>query len=724
MNDLSHPFDPSLRPFFSGESCAAALSYKQDSRHLFYTLMHISEHHQALPLAYQYLKQHFVETDKRFADQFSKVYHPDKIDSALKVTVNIPKLNSTGLNDYLKQCAPIILTEPCWLQSVSQASTCQTPMAVKLMLVYVQLTVNESYRQLFRALLLSAEGNPPALHSWAFAEQEIISDCIFDFAAVQLALAAFPRVFFPELLGFTLAYCQESAQTNYFSAAEKLQPDSHLARFISIRKTLPASQLNPVIEVTRNYLRLFADQTDVLWSRVQTGFWLYRALDQRCYRHRQLQTETVLSPHQAFAKLLQHKAASAFGHHGKIRLAGQSLDDWFAQTPFDSKNFLTALRQSPYIDNQNPVNSPLLKLFEFNGPMFGVFNDKEKEIILTWIGAEKTDRPNPEKPVVDEINGADTLKIDSRECSRINYARLNNRQLYHYLVNIDLYPDVLTTAKKRVQRILRFSKLCVRLPFKCYTHQAFDDYINRLYQNEVKHYQPLKGSPKLSKTAYLWGIEQFAPTILTDGCWLQTADIVSASVYPAISDILFKIYTDEIGNGILAQNHPYIYQQLLDSLAIAVPSIHSKAFINHPAFIAGAFDIPVYLLAISKFRSGFLPELLGLNMAIELSGLGRVYLRLAEELKFWGINPAIVKVHISIDNVGSGHAALAKRAIQLYLDDILAGHGEQVMQLHWRRIYYGYCSLQMASSRFKFALVAGYLFKRMTNRHAAFSTSS
>jgi hypothetical protein len=117
-------------------------------------------------------------------------------------------------------------------------------------------------------------------------------------------------------------------------------------------------------------------------------------------------------------------------------------------------------------------------------------------------------------------------------------------------------------------------------------------------------------------------------------------------------------------------------------------------------------------MAISKFPNAFLPELLGLNMAIEISGLGRAYLRLSEELKFWGIQSAIVDIHTSIDNLASGHSALAVKAIQGYLDEISACYGEQQMHAHWRRIYTGYCSLRTASLRFKFSLIKHYYLKR------------
>ena len=471
---------------------------------------------------------------------------------------------------------------------------------------------------------------------------------------------------------------------------------------------------------------MFAAQADHLWSRIQSGFWLYQRHNDLCYQHLNRQLENPLSTTQALAKVLQNKAPNAVGHHGKIRLADKPLDDWFRQAPFDSENFLAALKESPYIDTNNPAASRLLKLIEFNGPMFGVFNEAEKALLKTWISEgneetqakphstiESTQQPAPAsaKTIVKCLPA-----LDEKPASDIAYSSLSNRQLYYYLVNADLFPAVSATAAMKVKHVLRLAKLFNRLPFQIYTHQAFEDYIDRLYQNEVNTYQPLQATPKLSRETYLWGIEQFAPTILTDGCWLQHSSQLSFYSNHAIGAILFKIYEDECGNGILEQNHPFIYRQLLNSQGINLPPIHSRAFIEHPGFLNSAFDIPVYLLAISKFPSRFLPELLGLNMAIELSGLGKVYLRLSQELSFWGINPAIVDVHISIDNLASGHADLAKKAIQLYLDEIAACYGEQIMQDHWRRIHTGYCSLQQASTRFKYALAGRYLLKTVGNR--------
>ena len=116
------------------------------------------------------------------------------------------------------------------------------------------------------------------------------------------------------------------------------------------------------------------------------------------------------------------------------------------------------------------------------------------------------------------------------------------------------------------------------------------------------------------------------------------------------------------------------------------------------------------MLSLSSCSVEFLPELLGLNMAIELSGLGKDYKRLVDEWNYWGIDPTIANIHISIDNVASGHTFLAKKAIQLYMDDLFHRTGDKkIWDKHWRRIYSGYASLRFVGGWFKLSLPLWYL---------------
>ncbi|MEC4749192.1 iron-containing redox enzyme family protein [Methylomicrobium sp. Wu6] len=713
MNEFADPFDPDLKPMFSEPACRAARHYGQDGRSLFHALMQGGEEPALYPAAHRFIEKQLSRLAPFRHAVLADTLDNDGILNALKVeqaSLSPPTFIPEQLKDCLMHAQPVILTESCWLRNILQTANNQAPAALALSVVYSSLSTASTLDKSFRALLLAAGLEVPDLGSMAFAEQETIDSVFFDFAALQMALAQFPRVYFPEILGFTFAYCQSPSLFECFAAFD--HPE--LAHYLNDRRSR-LSSVSPVLtDAIRYYLDRFTSRKPQLLRRIASGCDLYRHFFDRCEYRLRNRCEHSEPAFQSVAKMLSNKAPAAFGHHRNVKLGALTLDEWFAQQPFDSRNFLAALSQSPYIDRQNPAASPLLKLFEFNGPMFGVLSENDKLCLMRWLieaDAGFSEEPCPVEPVRETNWLPDECGGNPPTFDKMSY-----RELYYYLVNAELYPEILPSARKIVDKVLRSSRWFNRLPFKNYSHKHFAAYIDALYQREVKAYEPLAGQPRLSRQAYVWGIEQLAPSILTDGCWLQQVSRLRFTSYAAIGAFLYKIYDDETGNGIVAQNHPLIYRQLLDSLHIDLPPIHDQNFCRHPGFIGSAFDIPVYLMAISQFPATFLPELLGLNMAIELSGLGGVYLRLAQELKFWGIDPKIVNVHITIDNLASGHAALAKNAIQHYLDQIGASQGDTTKDAHWRRIYAGYCSLATASRIFKFSLAPSYLYKRLMSR--------
>lgn len=717
MNNAMHFFAPELEQLYTQQLTPSSISLNTehiDVPNLFYQLNQAGNNYAVMPEAYHFIKQAIMQAQPLYASAKWSAYSADQLATvqAIKIPPLAQQFNTQdNLTTWIRQTTPVLLTQPCWLQNISPSAASQSITSIQLMSLYLQLS-GENQRgvsapQSYRAMLLNRGITIPCLHSHNVSQQLELLPALLNFATLQRALSLFPRVLLPEILGFTLAYCHMPTLIETCFAKPEL-PGMYLQQ-------CQQQQLAPLTDCINAYMSLFGPQKKNLWLRIQQGFWLYQH-QMQCSSKQFNETLAKASTFQKITSLLQQKSTAAIGHHQKIQLQGQTLDQWFANIPENTAEFLQALIQSDYVDRKNPEASRLLKLFALNGPMFGILDKPELDLLMQWLKGALTTDPDIE-PHLETITLATHKKSavpqqnspQSYHKPTLSYAKLNNRALYYYLLNVDLFPAVLLEVKHKVSKLLRNCALLNPPPFKHYSHQQFSAYIENIYQQEMNAYQPLKKQPKISKEAYLWGIKQIAPMILIDGCWLQNCPALKVA-HPEIYAMLLKIYCDEIGNGQREHNHPYIFQQLLDSLSIQVPPTYSKAFTEHPGFIDSAFDLPVYMLSIANFSVEFLPELLGLNMAIELSGLGKNYMNLVDDWNYWGIDPTIASIHISIDNYANGHTFLAKKAIQLYLDNLmLNSNNRTLLNNHWRRIYTGYASLRFVGTRFKLALPISYL---------------
>lgn len=618
--------------------------------------------------------------------------------------------------ELIRQYAPTALLERCWLQNISRAATCHTEVTAHLFSIYAggighgESAYHAGNR--CRFLLRRFGIDLPPVTTQAFSEHPELLEAAFHAPVVQLCLSLFPRVFLPELIGYTLAYA--NAAPVWLQLCSLLPDDltTELPDGASVDRNRHTAGL-----ALHAYLAgCGAGCRQAGWQRIRRGFALYRWAELSLSKRLKARLGRSPTPRDKMIALLRRKAPYAHGHHRAACIDEKRIDDWFSEDPFDAEGFLGALARSEFVAPKVPVKSRLLTdLTDFGGPMFRVFNEAERRVVLEWLESLSDQRrPASTKPAAPTLGpAARTYAVASVPAQKRCHESTDTRQLFHRLLNSDLFSDVLPAAKRVVSRHLSKSSagLSRRQPllrrFFPYTHGVFQARIEELYEKELNAYRPFEPPPRLNREVYVWGIEQLAPTVLVDGCWLQNIE-QAGSRHSRLAAALFGIYADEVGNGHTRLNHPNVYRRLLESLSIDLPSLNDPAFSAYPGFLDAAFDLPVYLLAISHFPKTFLPEIIGLNLAIELSGLGACYMRLVDELDHWGIDATIIRLHNSIDNMAGGHAAIARDVVKLYLDQILACSGEAVMQQHWRRIWTGFLSLNNASKRFGVALVWHY----------------
>lgn len=553
----------------------------------------------------------------------------------------LPSLCGLLLERWRAWFAPIGQLEGRWLEGAVSMANAHTELGAALLRLQTALErAVANHRRAFKTFPFSPPSSLNAELAWLDA------------------LARRGSAFLPEILGFTLAHAKLNG--GWFN----------LDRSASYQAVETAAQAASAL--VENPARLaagwaFYHRRSHSWALA----WEALAGDLR----RQV------------AWLFKEKAPKAIGYHRRVYLAGRPLDQWLERLDAEPWAFLQAFLASPLKERF------LTAALAFDGPMFGVFSQAELELVRAWLRWEEEANPKPDLPAPIPAEPLPAPPLPSPDRTE----RLSPKLLYYRLLNLERFPACLPAAKRYAAKILSRAK--TKPPFR-YSPDAFQRWVEEIYARENQP-ESVLAPPVLSKTAYRFGIEQLAPSILVDGCWLAKS-LTLARTHPEVGQRLWQIFRDEVGDGDPSRNHANVYRKLIAQAGIALPPFDSEAFIHHP-FIPFAFDLPAFLLAIGQFPEEFLPELLGLNLAIELSGLGRTYRRLAWELECHGLDASIVRLHQSIDNLASGHAALAGEAILCHLGALSAA-GEEVVQQQWRRVFTGYRAFATVSQRFALAL--------------------
>jgi hypothetical protein len=172
-----------------------------------------------------------------------------------------------------------------------------------------------------------------------------------------------------------------------------------------------------------------------------------------------------------------------------------------------------------------------------------------------------------------------------------------------------------------------------------------------------------------SKAHALYFLRGAAPTKLVDGAWLYG---LLRHWDDGRFTSLIRTYLDELGVGIGEQNHVLMYRKLL-----AAHGCDRWDNLADDRFTQGAVH-----LSLAHHTTQFLPEVIGFNLGYERLPLH--LLITAYELAELGIDPHYFRLHVTIDNVASGHGRKALQGVFDALPRVANADG------FYRRVTSGY----------------------------------
>lgn len=603
-------------------------------------------------------------------------------------------------------CAPLALRSGAWLQWLSAPGNADDPVVLSILTLYAsdagvghpQASRGSLYLALLRHLQLSEHAVPVS----RLTHDPRIADRDFYLPAVLTAMSRRPDDFRLEILGADLCL-RATGLLPACAIIEQAHPTA--ADWVAIdpassRGDGKRTDLEQCVIAVEAAIEAAGDSgLDV----VRAGFgWAFTAI-QRWSDNLYAELDESRAPSYEMAELLRLRAREGSVYHQEFKLGGRPLSEWLQDSRTDPSELLAVLAGSKLVKPGRSEASALVNgLVGERGPMFRVFAPADLKVIRRWIDSlpdVDEDEPVARQPAVapNRIPQGLLASLDAPEADR---EPSSTREAYHLLQRRTATPAVRDFARDYVRGWLARSRHGMetdeqRLP-DTWSPVGLRPWLVEQHDRHGADFEAKADTPIPSRDDLIDSTLQLAPLTLIDGAWLQ-----GFTDYEHVSSeqgyFLFETYWDELGNGEARLNHLLIYREVLAEMDVHLPPTASREFAEWPALRDGSFELPVYWLSIGRFPRTFMPEILGLNLAMELSGVGGTYRRARMALKKYGFSTRFVDIHNTIDNVATGHSAWAADAVDTYLASVLATQGADVQAETWERVRTGFRSLNPPS---------------------------
>ncbi|OLF54935.1 iron-containing redox enzyme family protein [Pseudomonas chlororaphis] len=595
----------------------------------------------------------------------------------------------------LAHSAPLASVLGCWLQGMSAPGVFEDSAQLKLMeLLAHDVGVGRplaSRADHFKSLLVQVGLTAYAVSPFELATLPDLPDELFELPALLQAVSRRSDAFGDTLCGIDYAW-RALGLGPWWAALDAQQLDT---------RRLDLNQLDgaaSALDISQWVCEQVAGQGSLRRLQLEAGAqWLFAALktfNERLLAH----CRAAVSPERLMGKMIQRMARAGAVYHQDYKMEGRSLAQWLREAQIDPVPLLEMLSRSRLIVPGNADKSLLVNtLVAPNGRMFRIFSEADLSVIRKWIDGLSGPIPLAEAAAVPapvQVDGP-VARASGQDTQEQGQWPKSLRDAYFVLQGRALGPRTQAFAQAYVARWLEQSRRSLRdsertLP-EAWNVGVLREWLLDKHDRHGQEFEDSDPAAMPSREEIVDSTLQLAPLTLIDGAWLQGfTDLSLASSH--VGYALFQTYWDELGNGSYALNHPKIYRDGLRQMGLELAPTGAREFAEDARLREESFRLPVYWLCLGKLPVTFMPEILGMNLAMELSGVGGSYRSARRFLRHYGFSTAFVDLHNTIDNVSTGHSAWAVDAIDAYMRQVAATQPGQQAE-HWQRVRVGYESL-------------------------------